>query len=89
MMASLMAGKAAMGSLCAPPSGSGMISSMIRNLTSSGDVMRSASVACAIVKEGVFNDNWATPYEFEAKCKGHADGWQLKQLYGHNAKRLG
>ncbi len=52
MMASLMAGKAAMGSLCAPPSGSGMISSMIRNLTSSGDVMRSASVACATVREG-------------------------------------
>ena len=46
MMASLMAGKAPMGSLCAPPSGSGMISSMILKLISSGLVMRSASVAC-------------------------------------------
>lgn len=43
--ASLMAGKALMGSLWAAPSGSGMTSSMTPNLMRSGAVMRSASVA--------------------------------------------
>lgn len=42
----LMAGKALSGSECAPPAGSGMMVSMTPNLTSSGAVMRSASVAC-------------------------------------------
>ena len=40
-----MAGKAEEGSACDPPRGSGTISSMMPNLTSSGAVMRSASVA--------------------------------------------
>lgn len=44
--ASLMAGKQPMGSACAPPAGSGTISSITLNFTSSVAVMRSASVAC-------------------------------------------
>jgi hypothetical protein len=45
MMASLMAGNAATGSACAPPRGSGMMVSITPRRTSSGAVMRSASVA--------------------------------------------
>ena len=41
-----MAGKEPIGSACAPPSGSLMMSSITPNLTSSWAVMRSASVAC-------------------------------------------
>ena len=44
-----MAGKEPMGSACAPPSGSLMMSSITPNLTSSWAVMRSASVACAVI----------------------------------------
>ena len=51
MMASLMAGKAAMGLLCAPPRGSGMIASITPKLTSSGAVIFRASVACATPPE--------------------------------------
>jgi hypothetical protein len=47
MMVCLMSGKADSGSECAPPSGSGMMVSITPNLTSSGAVMRSASVAYA------------------------------------------
>ena len=44
-MLSLIMGKAASGSLCAPPSGSGTMWSMTPNFTSSAEVMRRASVA--------------------------------------------
>eukprot|EP00879_Flechtneria_rotunda_P032914 GHRR01036374.1.p1 GENE.GHRR01036374.1~~GHRR01036374.1.p1 ORF type:complete len:183 (+),score=25.13 GHRR01036374.1:401-949(+) len=53
MMDSLIAGKAATGSLCAPPRGSGMISSITSSRTSSGAVMRSASVAWTGQRMGI------------------------------------
>eukprot|EP00955_Chlamydomonas_euryale_P020035 213452-Chlamydomonas_euryale.AAC.16 len=43
-----MTGNTAAGLACEPPSGSGTISSMTPNLSSSGDVMRSASVASLV-----------------------------------------
>lgn len=47
-MAVLMAGKAAMGSACAPPEGSGMTPSITPKLTSALLVIFSASVACDV-----------------------------------------
>lgn len=49
-MASLMAGKAAMGSACAPPLGSGMMPSITPKSTSALLVIFSASVACDACK---------------------------------------
>lgn len=46
MIDCLIAGKLPMGSACAPPSGSVMMSSITPNWTSSWAVMRRASVAC-------------------------------------------
>ena len=47
MIASFMAGKAAMGLLWAPPRGSGITASITPKFTSSGAVIFSASVACS------------------------------------------